>query len=376
MSALAEAIGLSPASVSAYESGLRTPTAETLSALASALKHPVSYFTKERKFPIQAKGAVFFRSLVSARTRREQELRMEHANRTYEVFAWLNQYVELPAANIPELTSGQEDWTERESEIEEVAYKLRECWGLTMGPISNLVTLLENNGVFVVRQLSGNKQLDAFSRTVNGRPIIFLGADKGSAVRSRFDAAHELGHLVLHPHISQEDMAEKEVLERIEREANQFAAAFLLPEMSFARELTGVTMGAFITLKKRWRVAIQAMIRRAEGLGALDYDQYKRLQIQISARGMRTREPLDDEIAPEMPSIPRAAWEIIWGNRSMGRPSICEDLDLPQQFLAETLGVPPEQILPLDEQNKIIPIRLGPSRTDHSDLRMTFLSGE
>ena len=46
--------------------------------------------------------------------------------------------------------------------------------------------------------------MDGFSGwdVVSNTPYIILGDDKGSAVRSRFDVAHELGHLILHRNLS------------------------------------------------------------------------------------------------------------------------------------------------------------------------------
>src|SRR3546814_6566541 len=47
--------------------------------------------------------------------------------------------------------------------------------------------------------LEDTKNVDAFSCWRNGQPFVFLNTFK-SAERSRFDAAHELAHLVLHRH--------------------------------------------------------------------------------------------------------------------------------------------------------------------------------
>jgi hypothetical protein len=57
--------------------------------------------------------------------------------------------------------------------------------------------------------------------------VIILFADKGKKDRSRFDAAHELGHLVMHGPSTPEEQ-----LKEVERQAHQFAAAFLTPETS------------------------------------------------------------------------------------------------------------------------------------------------
>lgn len=357
MRSLASECELSATSISAYESGTRTPTSDTLTRLADALGVPFQYFIGERPFRVQAKGAVFFRSQVSARTRREHEKRRQLANWTFEVSAWIDQFVALPEPNLPDFPT-TEDILE-EADIEEAAVRLRSFWGLTQGPIRDLITLLENQGIFVVRQPSGSKKLDAFSRIINGRPIVFLGSEKSSLVRSRFDAAHELGHLILHQHLTQSELAEKETLKRVEREANMFAGSFLMPEESFAQDLQGLTLSCFITLKRRWLTSIQSMIHRCQQLGVLDYDHYKSLQIQISSRGWRTREPLDVELPIELPKIPRRAWELISANEKLGTRSIIDELRLPTSFVSSVLGVPEESLIPQSASNKIIPIDLA-----------------
>lgn len=61
-------------------------------------------------------------------------------------------------------------------------------------------------------------------------PVVVLGADKNDRARSRFDGAHELGHLVVHGH---QIWGVKEV----EHQAHAFAAAFLMPAGDIRDEL-------------------------------------------------------------------------------------------------------------------------------------------
>ncbi len=49
------------------------------------------------------------------------------------------------------------------------------------------------------------KKIDAFSVWYDAKPYIFLSSDKGSNVRTRFDMAHELGHLIMHADYFQDD---------------------------------------------------------------------------------------------------------------------------------------------------------------------------
>lgn len=65
------------------------------------------------------------------------------------------------------------------------------------------------------------RSVDAFSVWRSNKPYIFLNTVK-TAEHSRFDAAHELGHLVLHKHGGPGGRA-------AEDEANRFASSFLMP---------------------------------------------------------------------------------------------------------------------------------------------------
>src|SRR5689334_686467 len=138
--------------------------------------------------------------------------------------------------------------------------------------------------------------VDAFSTWQDGRPFIFLADDKKCAVRSRFDAAHELGHMILHRHLTQDEIEDPDTLNRIEHEANRFAAAFLLPAKTFISEIYSSNLKQFLDLKKRWKVAIGAMIYRCKDLGVFDERLHVNLRKQMSFQGWVRHEPLDDEI--------------------------------------------------------------------------------
>lgn len=110
--------------------------------------------------------------------------------------------------------------------------KLRRHWKVASGQIHNAIRLLEVNGTIVIRFRVGVEKVDAFCVDFDDRPVVALGADKDVRDRSRFDAAHELGHLVMHAD-ADADADDKTV----ERQANQFAAAFLMPADDIKPEL-------------------------------------------------------------------------------------------------------------------------------------------
>ena len=70
-----------------------------------------------------------------------------------------------------------------------------------------------------------------------------------------------------------------------EEQANKFAGAFLLPARAFARDMHAPTLGSFYRLKPKWKVAIGAMIKRAEHLGFLSDSEVKRMWIALARKG-------------------------------------------------------------------------------------------
>jgi Zn-dependent peptidase ImmA (M78 family) len=108
------------------------------------------------------------------------------------------------------------------------------------------------------------------------------------------------------------------VLRKVEAEANRFAGALLLPRQSFPDEVFTTRLDAFVELKRRWKVAIQAMVYRCKDLEVFDEYQITNLYKQISARKWRTIEPLDDPaILPlEQPkTLRRAALMVLSAGR-------------------------------------------------------------
>jgi Zn-dependent peptidase ImmA (M78 family) len=208
----------------------------------------------------------------------------------WEISAFLAELVRFPEPNIPPLSLDHGDAYSL-PEIEHIATQTRRHWQLGDGPIANVVALLETHGAVLSRFAMGSENVDAFSCWLSKRPYIVLGSGKQSAVRSRFDAAHELAHLILHQDVSQEDLESPKVRTRVEREANQFAGAFLLPRPSLLAEFYSNRLSHLQGLKRRWRVSMQALAHRAMQIGALDEDQYINFRKQMSSQKWLTSEP-------------------------------------------------------------------------------------
>ncbi|GAA0904118.1 ImmA/IrrE family metallo-endopeptidase [Virgisporangium aurantiacum] len=149
-----------------------------------------------------------------------------------------------------------------------------------------MVHLLEANGVRVFSLAPEYRDVDAFSFWEKGTPFVVLNTMK-SGERGRFDAAHELGHLVMHGHNGC-SLWPKES----EREANQFASAFLMPRMSVRSTVANnPTTDQILRAKQHWRVAALALVYRANDLGMFTEWNYRRCLIELGKLGYRMGEP-------------------------------------------------------------------------------------
>lgn len=275
MTRLAEAIGVEMRSVSGFEKKEFNPSDETIQRIATALRFPLSFFHQEGDIETIDTGAASFRSL-SKMSAAQRDMALFSGALTVTLNHAIEQRFELPTPTLPDL---------RDSEPEAAAASLRRHWGIGELPIKNLIHLLEANGVRVFSLAIDAAEVDAFSMWREQKPFVFLNTLK-NCERSRFDAAHELGHLVLHRHGSPNGGQE------IERAANEFASAFLMPRSSvlgYAPKF--ISIDALLQLKKIWGVSISALTYRMHKLELLTEWQYRELFIQISQRGYRKTEP-------------------------------------------------------------------------------------
>ncbi len=334
--ALAESIDMTTRTLSAYENISKNknsspPPPSTLKKIAQVLNYPESFFYGENIEEIDSE-CVSFRSMKAMKAS-QKNAALRAAEIAETLFnPWLEANFELPATDLCNF---------RESEIESpetAARVLRGKWGLGELPIKNMIHLLEAKGVKVFSLEEKNKEVDAFSFWKKDTAFIFLNTQK-SAERSRFDAAHELGHLVLHKHgiqVSEETDVRKDMNEEtgkeknkraVEREADRFASAFLMPESSVrANAPSFVTIENLIQLKKFWNVSVASLVRRLFDLNLITEWHYRSLNIEMSKRGMLKKEP--EGIAKEKSQILDKVFKSLW-QEGITRNHIAHELNLP-----------------------------------------------
>lgn len=342
--------------VSLYERGDVVPGPDVVELLAKHLRVPYRFFFEAPVPPPE--GPLFYRSL-SAATKAARNSCERQYEWLIEIVQYLGRFVRLPAYDVPTLDLPPDVAQISPEQIETAASQCRQAWGLGDGPISNVVWLLENHGCVVSRFPFESESLDAFSHwnAELGRAFILLNSDKRAAARSRFDAAHELGHLVLHRHVDKSEIAKGAQWKLIEKQAHRFAGAFLFPQTSFAAEMSGArSFDHFIRMKDKWRCAISMMLTRAKDLGIYDDDDYIRMMIGLGRRGWRTREPLDDLLEPEHPQLLRSSFHMVAerGVRTVG--TMRQELAVSMEDVTVLAGIEPGFLTEAPPTGEIIAI--------------------
>ncbi len=335
---LSRLIGKTRAAISQYENGDNAPSIATLSLLSEKLNIPASRFLAFLPKPHSA--PVFFRSM-SATTKAARASALRRFEWLTEIVAYLGGYINFPKVNFPNFDLGDNFRKFDDDLIEDVATQVRRFWGLGDGAISNVVWLLENNGAVVSRFDLEAKGLDAFSTSgvTDQTPYLILAADKNVCARSRFDAAHELGHLILHRNLDRSRIAHTQDFSLIEKQAHRFAGAFLFPAKSYLSEIFTPSLDTFLLLKTKWQVSVQLMIKRGHDLGVITDDQAVRLWKNCNRRGWKYEEPYDNSLLPEKPRLLSRMFGMIVSENVRSRSDILADLQLPARDIQELAGL-------------------------------------
>jgi Zn-dependent peptidase ImmA (M78 family) len=160
---------------------------------------------------------------------------------------------------------------------------------------------------------------------------VILGTDKANRIRSRFDAAHELGHLVLHrEHPKPGDP-------KLERQAHRFANAFLLPGERLMEEWPEgrVDWRELMALKRRWQMSLAALLYRARQDRLVSETAYESATKYLSRAGWRKIEP-GDLGPPERPRLLRRAVDALV-DAGMSVTKLAEEARLPDALVRDYL---------------------------------------
>ncbi|EGO5155298.1 ImmA/IrrE family metallo-endopeptidase, partial [Enterococcus faecalis] len=234
----------------------------------------------------------------------------------------------------------KESHLERNEVIRKVAEFART--ELSLKDNKNLMYTLESSGIYIVEKNLGSK-IDAYSTVTNdGRLYIILGTVKKSAVRRNFDLIHELGHLLLHADVDMDILTPAE-LKVIEKEAHLFASIFLLPEEEFTNDFLELKRKSnpdyYIDLKRKYLVSISAMEMRAYGLGLMTYQENRYFWGQLTKKGYKLLEPLDDEIPPVRPGKIRSLLKFVLDKNVISLKLLLNQFNILPSFLSNLFNL-------------------------------------
>ncbi|MEU5850471.1 helix-turn-helix domain-containing protein [Saccharopolyspora shandongensis] len=293
--ALADKTSVTAAAITQFERNTARPTNTVLAELALALGMPTDFFRQGRPIEQVPASASHFRSLrATPAIARDQALAF--AEIALAVIDVIEQYVDLPSVpDLAEPVDGEPD----SDQIAAIAANTRSRMGVEPGPIPHVVRLLEAHGIVVLRLPPEiDRKVDAFSTEAGHRPLVLLSPAKDDRARSRFDAAHELGHLVMHQDVQPGSKI-------IESQAHQFASEFLAPTPELEPDLPRkVDWEALLLAKKKWGISLAALVYRARGIGLWGEHAYRRANQHLTAQGYPEQGPLGP---PESPYLLGAA---------------------------------------------------------------------
>lgn len=331
---LAERVGVSAAAISQFELGKAKPRSATLAQIALSLKLPIAFFASTgRPLPALDAEETFFRSLRRT-TKRDRERALAHASLLAEIARLVDERVHLPELGIPDDLTLSPDAPVEEAEA--IADEVRRRWELGTEPIGNMVRLLERKGVIVARFPLMSDDVDAFSWPLSDRPLIVLGTDKRNYERSRLDAAHEFGHLVMH-HADPEPG-----LQPMERQAHRFASALLTPADAIRDELPRgrVDWPQLLAAKEKWGLSLAALLYRAKDLETMSPTAYETAMKYMASRGWRAREP-GRVRRPEAPKLLQKAIIVLEDSGTSLEALASKQNLMPASHLAELLQLAP-----------------------------------
>jgi Zn-dependent peptidase ImmA (M78 family)/transcriptional regulator with XRE-family HTH domain len=326
---LASLVGVAASTITKWCKGDQAPEAATFERLASVLNVQPEWLTRPVLQPI---SPPLYRSFAAALKTARSKLgaRTEWGQ---EIAFLLSDYVDYPDLRLPQRNFLDPDQISN-GDIEAAADECRSLWQLGRGPIQNLALAAESAGVLIIREeteISTIEGLSSWSSELN-RPIVLLSSDKANGFRSRFDLAHEIGHLILHKHIPRSDDLDR--YNQMEKQAHRFAGALLLPAETFAREVRVPTnLDNLLILKQRWGASVAAMMMRLHALGLLRDEEKLALFKRRSARWGSKSEPGDDKWEPETPRLLRRTIELL----------ISEGI-LPTEGIPRLLGFSPRDV--------------------------------
>ncbi|WCZ39344.1 XRE family transcriptional regulator [Corynebacterium jeddahense] len=273
---LAADLDVTPSTLSRWEEEGPPPkrTDSLLDRLSSSLNFPADYFVAS-ELEVPALDSTLFRA-GSRATQKQKSAAVASGANARPLVEWLRHNYNFPLPHVPDLSG---------LSPADAASHVRTIWQLGDRPFPNSIHLAESVGVAVMGLPPAASAVDAFSMWEGEQPYIFL-ARRRTPEGTRFDLAHELGHLLLHSRANSSDATSREP------EADEFASNLLIPpNIVHAHLRVHPSLDDIFQLKRILKVSAMAMLRATYENGKLSEREYKNYLTALSIRGFRKEEP-------------------------------------------------------------------------------------
>ena len=328
--ALATACGVSPMTISNYESGKRKPDMDMINQLAEVLGIHVVDFLASRNDTLSIEHGEFRKKSIL--TKSEQEYVHEAVEEYFSrFFSAVNMFGGDPLPEAPECNC-----LSISGNYETDAASLREYFDLPKsGPIEDLVALLENKGFLVLFLDIKNDAFSGINGFVNGYPYIAIREDM-NVMRKRTTLVHELAHILF----SWEGSVVNE-----EKHATAIAGAFLITREDLYRKLgqKRSSMTRDMTLVCReYGISTYLLATRAVQVGIMSEGAARTFFIKANKAGWRSGEP-EWEIKSESPTLFKSLVYRAVSEEDLGMQRAAELLREPyseiEKYCADVVGV-------------------------------------
>lgn len=282
---VSEATGISQAALSKAERDIQPLSEGSFVKLCKFYDLPIDFFCQQTNAPL---GHLYFRRKLTISDKIIDSFLAKVRIFTMIVDE-LTDGVEVPEYDLESYRVSDE------STPSDIADKIRYDLKIYQGAMPNLVDTLEAHGIIVIPFEFGTDKIDGLSTITEKNHVLMFINKMMPNDRIRYSMAHELGHIVMHlEHAPRAASA-------VEEEADEFASELLMPCDEMKKQLQDLRLESLPILKKKWKVSMRALIRRAKDMECISAQQYRNYQIYFSKHGYNKKEPFN--LPAEVPSM-------------------------------------------------------------------------
>ena len=270
-------------SLNKYEQGIMKPATDILFRIAKALSVKPEYLIKQSTLEL---GEISFRKRAALAKSIEESI-VEKARDYVERYLELEDLLGIQAS----FTNPLEEFPIlNKDDVKYAAERLRLEWELGNGAISNLIEMLEMQGI-KVQLVEESDHFDGFAAfSKNNIPIVVINTSGRFIERVRFTIIHELAHLLLT--LSDDILKENKLVEEY---CHYFSSCFLLPEKALTQRIgnnrTYITISELIQLKEQFGISIKAIVHRLRTIGVITNTYYQKWMVYMSKTYGSKNEP-------------------------------------------------------------------------------------